>query len=70
MRVLLRAAETGELAREDLARIVAIRYDLKDGDRLQLDQGQLFREQARPPIDPGPGVTANGPPVRLPRRDL
>jgi hypothetical protein len=45
---VLCAAESGELARDDVARIVASRWDLKPGDRLEFDSGQLFREQARP----------------------
>lgn len=46
--VVLRAAESGELDRDVLAGIVASRWDLKPGDRLQFDDGHLFREQARP----------------------
>jgi len=44
--VLRAAAETGELDRDALAQIVAIRWDLHPGDRLQFDDGRLFREQA------------------------
>lgn len=46
--VVLRAAESGELDRDVLAGIVAARWDLKPGDRLQFDDGRLFREQGRP----------------------
>ena len=46
--VVLRAAESGELDRDVLAGIVASRWDLKPGDRLQFDDGHLFREKARP----------------------
>jgi hypothetical protein len=46
--VLRMAAETGELDRDALAEVVAIRWDLKPGDRMQYDDGRLFREKARP----------------------
>ena len=46
--VLRAAAESGELDRDVLAEVVAIRWDLKPGDRLQFDDGHLFREKARP----------------------
>jgi hypothetical protein len=46
--VLRMAAESGELDRDVLAEVVAIRWDLKPGDRLQFDDGHLFREHARP----------------------
>jgi hypothetical protein len=46
--VLRSAAETGELDRDVLAEVVAIRWDLKPGDRLEFDDGRLYREQGRP----------------------
>jgi hypothetical protein len=46
---VLRAAESGELDRLDVARIVAARWDLKPGDRMQYDEGRLFREKAPAP---------------------
>lgn len=47
--VVLRAAESGDLAREDIAVIVAARWDLKPGDRLHYDDGQLYRETVPAP---------------------
>jgi hypothetical protein len=49
---ILEAAESGELDRDDAARIVAARWDLRPGDRLQYDDGRLFREAA--PSETGP----------------
>ena len=47
--VVLRAAESGELDRADVARIVAARWGMHDGDRLHFDGGQLYREPAPAP---------------------
>jgi hypothetical protein len=44
--VLRAAAESGELPRDVLAEVVAIRWDLGPGDRLQYDDRQLYREKA------------------------
>ena len=42
--IVLRAAESGDLDRADVAAIVAARWDLHDGDRLQFSDGHLYRE--------------------------
>ena len=46
LEIVIKAAETGELHHDDVARIMAARYDLQPGDRFHYQDGQLFREKA------------------------
>lgn len=44
--IVLRAAETGELSKDDLVPVIAERWDLEENDKLQLVEGKFIRERA------------------------